>query len=102
MKSESYFDGKIGVLILTNILGFFLTVATLGICLPWALCARYEYFYNHTVIEGKRLNFTGKGGGLFLEWLKILFLSVITLGIYGLFAEIIVRRWITENLSFKN
>lgn len=62
---RSYFDG--GLLQLTGwmILGTIVTVLTLGICYPWALCRIYGWKINHTVIEGNRLKFTGKAIGLF-------------------------------------
>jgi len=56
---ESYFDGTLLSYIGWSILGFFVTVLTLGICFPWALCMVYGWKINHTVINGHRLKFTG-------------------------------------------
>ncbi|WP_415875138.1 hypothetical protein [Clostridium sp.] len=40
-------------------IGIIVTVCTLGICYPWALCKLY-WKINHTVVEGRRLRFDGK------------------------------------------
>ncbi|EGF35775.1 membrane protein [Lacticaseibacillus rhamnosus MTCC 5462] len=39
------------------ILGAVITIATLGICYPWALTMLYGWKINHTVIEGHRIAF---------------------------------------------
>lgn len=41
MVSQSQFDGGLLQLIGWSILGFLITVLTLGICYPWALCMQY-------------------------------------------------------------
>jgi uncharacterized membrane protein YjgN (DUF898 family) len=47
---KSYFDGGLLSLIGWQILGFLITMFTLGICYPWALCMVYGWKINHTVI----------------------------------------------------
>ena len=49
--SASYFDGGLLQKIGWCIVGFLLTVFTLGICYPWACCLIYEWEAKHTVIE---------------------------------------------------
>ena len=41
MEEKSYFDGGLLSLIGWHILGFIITVITLGICYPWACCMIY-------------------------------------------------------------
>ena len=90
---ESYFDGGLLQLIGYEILGFFVTVCTLGICLPWAYTMLYNWETKHTVINGQRLQFDGTAIGLFGNWIKWFLLSIITLGIYGLWVGIKLIKW---------
>ena len=59
MKNNSYFDGGLLQLIGWKLLGGLVTTITLGICYPWAVCMVYNWETKHTVIEGRRLKFTG-------------------------------------------
>ena len=59
-KQNSYFDGGLLQQIGWTLLGWLITVVTLGICLPWAFTMMYAWEASHTVIEGKRLAFKGK------------------------------------------
>lgn len=62
---KSYFDGStlgyIGWKILTSLI----TCITFGIAYPWAMCMMQRRETNHTVINGRRLKFTGHGAQLF-------------------------------------
>lgn len=99
---ESYFDGGLLQLIGWSILGFLITTLTLGICYPWALCMVYGWRINHTVVEGRRLKFSGTAIGLFGLWIKWLLLSIITLGIYTFWVRISLEKWKVKNTSFLN
>ena len=100
MKNESYFDGGLLQLIGWKILGALVTTLTLGICYPWAVCMVYNWETKHTVIEGRRLKFTGTAIGLFGNWIKWLLLTIITFGIYGFWVNIKVKKWITKHTVF--
>ena len=76
---ESYFDGGLLQLIGWRILGALITTLTLGICFPWACCMIYNWEVKHTVINGRRLMFTGTAMQLFGSWIKWLLLTIITL-----------------------
>ncbi|GHV82068.1 hypothetical protein AGMMS49991_06260 [Spirochaetia bacterium] len=89
----SYFDGGLFSYFGWKILGWLITILTLGICYPWAICMSYGWKINHTVINGKRLRFTGKAVDLFLHWLLWWFLSIITLGIYLFWLFISIEKW---------
>ncbi len=97
---KSYFDGGLFSWIGWNILGFLITTFTLGICYPWALCMVYGWKINHTVVEGRRLKFTGSAIGLFGNWIKWLLLCVITCGIYSFWLFISLEKWKVKNTTF--
>ena len=100
MKNESYFDGGLFQLIGWKLLGGLITLITLGICYPWAICMVYNWEVKHTVIEGKRLEFDGKAIQLFGNWIKWLLLTIITFGIYGFWVGIKLKKWITKHTHF--
>ena len=100
MKNESYFDGGLLQLIGWKLLGGLITLITLGICYPWAVCMVYNWEVKHTVIEGKRLEFDGKAIQLFGNWIKWLLLTIITFGIYGFWVGIKLKKWITKHTHF--
>ena len=97
---KSYFDGGLLQLIGWRIVGVLLSVCTLGLGIPWAVCMLYDWETKHTVINGHRLRFTGTGGQLFGSYIKWWLLTIITLGIYGLWVPIKVKKWITKHSEF--
>lgn len=97
---KSYFDSGLLQLIGWKILGFLVTVCTLGICYPWAVCMVYGWETRHTVIEGRRLEFHGTALGLFGLWIKWWILCFITLGIYGFWVCISIRKWKVKHTRF--
>jgi len=60
----------------------------------------YGWKINHTVIEGRRLKFTGRAIGLFGHWIKWFLLCIITIGIYSLWLGIALERWRVKNTTF--
>jgi len=99
---ESYFDGGLAQLIGWRILGALVTIATLGICYPWAFCMIYSWEASHTVINGRRLQFNGTAISLFGQWIKWLLLCIVTLGIYSFWLGIALKKWQVKNTSFAN
>ncbi len=99
---NSYFDGGLLQLIGWRLIGALITVVTLGICYPWALCMVYGWETKHTVINGHRLVFDGSAVGLFGSWVKWLLLCVITVGIYSLWLGIALKKWKTKHTHFAN
>lgn len=97
---KSYFDGGLLQLIGWRLLGALVTICTLGICYPWAVCMVYRWETRHTVIDGHRLEFDGTALGLFGLWLKWWILSIITLGIYGFWVCISIRKWKVKHTRF--
>lgn len=100
MENKSYFDGGLLQLVGWRILGFLLTVCTLGICYPFALCMMYGWETKHTVVNGHRLTFDGNGLQLWGKWIIWLLLSVITLGIYSFWVGISMRKWKVSHTHF--
>lgn len=101
-NSDSYFDGGVFELLGWKILGGLVTVITLGICYPLAVNWLYSWEAKHTVIEGRRLKFTGSAGGLFGTWIICILLSIITFGIYAFYVPIKIKRWREANTFFED
>lgn len=94
---ESKFDGRLLGLIGIGILQGLLTVITLGLGAPWAVCMKERWMAKHTVIDGKRLVFDGKGGQLFGHYIKWFLLTIITLGIYSFWLGIKMKQWVVSH-----
>lgn len=99
---ESRFDGSTlecfvyqSVLFLT---GFF----TLGLATPWMLCAFYKWEAEHTIIDGRRLEFIGTGSDLFVRFMLWCLLTFLTLGIYAFWFRINLYRWKCLNTTFRD
>ena len=99
---QSYFDGGLLQLIGWKILGALITICTLGICYPWAFCMICSWEAKHTVINGKRLKFTGTAVGLFGNWIKWLLLTFVTCGIYSFWLVIALKKWKIKHTEFAN
>lgn len=97
---DSYFDGGLLQLIGWKLLGGLITMLTIGICYPWAVCMEYNWEIKHTVINGKRLRFDGTAVQLFGNWIKWLLLTIITIGIYGFWVSIAIKKWKTKHTHF--
>lgn len=96
----SYFDGGLLGLLGWNILGFLITVLTLGIMYPFAVVLVVRWRVEHTVINGKRLCFDGTVMQLFGNWIKWLLLIIVTLGIYGFWVGIAMKKWEVKHTHF--
>ncbi len=94
----SYFDGSTWAYLGWWALAALITVATLGIGLAWAQCMFWRYRARHTVVCGRRLTFDGTGLQLFENYLVWGTLTVVTLGIYGLWVPFKVRSWYCGHL----
>lgn len=93
--NNSFFDGGVGGFIGNSILsGLVSAVPIVG--LAWGKIIMLNWEINHTVIDSRRLVFTGKVGNLFGKYFLWGFLSIITFGIFGLFVPVKYMRWETE------
>ena len=82
----SDFTGGAFALFFINLLTVFVTIVTLTLAYPAMKCWQMRWEVKHTLVNGRRLVFDGKAGQLFGKYVLWLFLSVITLGIYFVFA----------------
>ncbi|WP_222592466.1 DUF898 family protein [Alkalibacterium kapii] len=98
----SFFDGGLFKLIFWSVFGVIITFFSIGLLYPWALCRIYAWKINHTVVDGRRLSFSGTATGLFGNWIKWWLLSLITLGIYGFWVNIKLEDWKVKNTHFIN
>lgn len=99
---ESYFDGGVFQRLGWKILGYLVTGFTLGICYPFAVNWMYSWEARHTVIDGRRLKFTGSAGGLFGTWILCLLLTFVTFGIYYFWVPLKIRKWREANTFFED
>lgn len=76
-------------------------VVTLGLAAPWAVAMYYRWQTNHTIINGRRLRFTGSGGSLFGHYIKWWLLTVITAGIYSFWVVPRMVRWGVEHQDWR-
>jgi len=102
VNQESKFEGRVLPLLGWSFLSSLVTILTLGLCFPWAICMMLRFYFNNSTIEGRKLKFNGKGIGLFGTWIKCILLSIITLGIYGFWVPITIAKWVVKNTSFAN
>ncbi len=89
----SDFKGGLLDYVLRIIVGSLLTIVTFGIMYPWSLCLVYKWQINNTYIDGHKLEFNGTATGLFGNWIKWWFFTLITFGIYGFWVFIKLRQW---------
>lgn len=101
-SSNSYFDGSFIEYLGYSILAFLITLFSLTLAKPWADKLIIEYKISHTVYNGKRLKFEGRGSELFVERFKWILLSIITLGIYSFWIPIKMKQWVVSNTHFED
>ena len=103
-KSNSRFDAGIvsyiGICLASYFLFFLSFALTFGIACPWVQCAIERWYARHTIIDGKRLRFDGKGIQLLLVYLKFILLTIITAGIYLFFTPVKLQQWTTKHTHF--
>ena len=94
------FDGGAGTYVGTALLGFVITILTIGLLYPFALVLLERWRAKHSYIEGRQLAFNGSAWGLFGLWWKWLILIIITLGIYSFWVVPRLYRWKWENTTW--
>ena len=99
-NNQSVFTGGLLGLIGINIWTTLLSVVTLGLCAPWAVCCKQRWIAKHTYIDGRQLVFDGTGGQLFGNYIKWFLLTLITLGIYGFWLDIKMKQWLAKHTHF--
>ena len=100
-NNKSQFDGTTLQYIGWILLAVFISVFSVGILFPCALCLVYNWRISHTVIDGDRMEFDGKSLQLLGLWIKWVLLSIITIGIYSLWIPISLLKWETKHTNKK-
>lgn len=93
----SKFNGGLLGMIGIGIAQALITIFTLGLGLPWAICMKESWYVKHTVIDGHQLRFDGTGGQLFGNYIKWFLLTIVTLGIYAFWLSIKMKQWVTKH-----
>lgn len=84
------------------IVGYLLTLVTLGIYAPWFICSARRLVDGHTFLfeNGRHVGgaeFVGEGGSLFGTFVVGYVLTLLTLGIYGAWFQASLWRWFATN-----
>ncbi|MCD8309183.1 MAG: DUF898 domain-containing protein [Clostridia bacterium] len=96
-SGKSYYNCGIIEKLLMLVKYYAIIICTLTIGSSWAYCYKTKWTLNHTVIDGKALDFCGKGLNFFGKiWLTIL-LVIVTCGIYLLWVPTVFKRWEVEH-----
>jgi len=90
------FGGRFGEFIGIIILGFFLTIITLGIYSPWFIKKVYDFFSENSTHDSNSFKFNGKGKDLFII---ITLLIIATMCIFAVFGMITAVSLLTKNPS---
>jgi uncharacterized membrane protein YjgN (DUF898 family) len=96
------FEGQGGELFVTFLVGYLLTMITIGIYAPWFMCKLAKFYADNTVAttddgSSYKPDFQGRGGDLFVTFLVGYLLTAITLGIYGPWFICKMNKWFSEN-----
>ncbi len=75
------FSGSFGKYLGVILLGYFLSIITLGIYMAWFIKNIYKYFINNTSYDGQNLQFNAKGAKLFLLILLLVFIPMLILSV---------------------
>lgn len=97
------FQGHGGELFVTFLAGYVLTLLSVGIYAPWFYCRLTRYVLSNTTLGPTRrgivrLEFTGRGGELFITVLVGYLLTLLTVGIYGAWFAAKLMRFFSENV----
>jgi uncharacterized membrane protein YjgN (DUF898 family) len=96
------FEGTGGDLFVTLLVGYLLSVITLGIYFPWFLCSLQRLFYSKTKICENSVpvggfEFSGTGGSLLGQFLLGYLLMIVTFGIYMAWFQVKMYKFFASN-----
>ena len=94
---QSKFNGGLLGYIGIGLLMFVIIVFSLGLATPWAICIGHRWYAKHSIIDGHQVVFDGTGWQLFGNMVKWLLLTIITLGIFGLWLPIKNTQWVVKH-----
>ena len=88
-------------LFFTKVAALLITLLTLGIAKPWGDTMIIRKWASNLSIDGRSVRYNGTAIELFGIWIKVLLLTVITVGIYYLFwGRYAIDRYIDSRLSW--
>jgi uncharacterized membrane protein YjgN (DUF898 family) len=95
------FDGQGGQLFVTFLVGYLLSIITIGIYMPWFICKLTKFYLDNTTVttsDGSVYNprFQGGGGDLFVTFLVGYLLTMVTIGIYAPWFMCKLNKWFAE------
>lgn len=88
------FHGKFSEFISVFILGYFISIITLGIYTAWFIRDMHRFFINNSSFDSRFLKFQGQGGKLFVILLLTIMLPVIILSI--ILASFIIKNGVAN------
>ena len=101
-NTRSFFDGKSCQIFGWTVLGFLVTVFTLGLLFSCAYYWVTRWKTNHTIVRGHRLHLKKDAlGTLICWWFLWYFLSIITLTIYAWFVPVRLGKWRSSYTTMK-
>lgn len=93
LSGESKFDGSILGLFGVTLVSRLIVIFTLGIGISWAMCYKQRWLQAHRIVDGHGFYFEGSGAQLIWKIILWLFLSLITLGIFGIWMANRLKKW---------
>jgi uncharacterized membrane protein YjgN (DUF898 family) len=94
------FTGTAGGFFKTVLLCWLLSIFTLQIGTPWAVCMYHRWKCDNTFVKGRRLRFDGSGLHLLGKMIVWGFFYIITFTIYIFWIIPKWHRWLYENTNF--
>jgi uncharacterized membrane protein YjgN (DUF898 family) len=96
------FEGTGGDLFVTILVGYLLTVITIGIYLPWFICSMQRLLLSKTKLTENgapigSFDFSGTGGSLLGTFIVGYLLTLVTFGIYGSWFQVKIFRFFASN-----
>ena len=77
------------------------TVLTLFLLKPFIMAWKNKYIKNRLIIDGRRMEFDGHGFQLWGRYLLWILLTCVTLGIYGFFVHIRLKKWVAKHTHIR-
>lgn len=100
IKGESKFNASFISNFINGLIVKTITIASLGILYPYALCYEENFITKNIIIMGKEIKFIGKWKDLFKKYIRWYLLIFATLGIYIFIVPYKIKKWVSENTIF--
>lgn len=94
--------GNAIALLLVKLGCFLFTLVTLWLLKPLAICWKNRFIQKRMVIDGQKMKFDGNGVQILGKWILWTLLTLITLGIYALFRNLRVLRWVNKHTHIQD